>query len=207
MTQRPDFIYFDLGNVLLEYDRHRAARQIADVSQMDPQVVWETLFEGPLHTEYELGRIDDRQFYEAFCARTGSRPSLADFQNAGCDIFDCNAAILPLVVHLEAAGHRLGILSNTNPGHWHYCSARFGIIPDAFEQTVLSYQVHVMKPDPEIYQIATARAGVAPRRILFIDDRAENVAGARRVGWQTVLYSSAVQLGRQLLELGVPCGY
>ncbi len=41
-----------------------------------------------------------------------------------------------------------------------------------------------MKPDPRIYAAAEAAAGVAPSRILFLDDRAENVQAAIDRGWQ-----------------------
>ncbi|OHB79910.1 MAG: hypothetical protein A2W31_01790 [Planctomycetes bacterium RBG_16_64_10] len=207
MAKPPAFFYFDLGNVLLDFDHRRAAQHMAAVAQVPPETVWQAVFASPLQTQYELGVIDDRQFYHAFCQTTGSHPAFEALQEASCLAFDCNAAMLPLVVQLGAAGHRLGILSNTNANHWRYCTDRFGIIPEEFEQTVLSYQVHTLKPAAEIYRIAAERAGVAPAEIFFVDDLLDNVAGACRAGFDAIQYTSAVDVGRHLLRRGVRCNY
>ncbi len=203
----PAFIYFDLGNVLLNFDHRRAARQMAEVAGAGVDRVWEVVFQGDLHTAFERGRIGAREFYEAFCRETDSRPDFASLTEAGSAIFDLNATILPLVAHLEDAGWRLGILSNTNESHWDYCTRRFKIIPDAFELAVLSYEVHAMKPEPEIYRIAAERAGVAPDQIFFVDDRDENTEGARQAGFDAVRYVDAARLARQLRARGVASNF
>lgn len=203
MAKQPEFLYFDLGNVLLHFDLGRASRQVAQAAGVEPQVARRIVFEGPLSTQYERGEIDTRQFFAAFRAETGSRITYDAFQTASCAIFDWNVPMLPLVVQLRAAGYRLGILSNTNHGHWAYCTRSYPVIAEAFEQTVLSYEVHAMKPEPEIFRIAAKRAGVAPAAILFVDDLAENVAGARRAGFDAVQYTSPVAISRLLLSRGM----
>lgn len=208
MTTPPAFIYFDMGNVLLNFDHRRGARQMAAVANVSPERVWEIVFEGSLLTDYELGRIDAAEFYAAFCAATGSRAERAALEEAASAIFDCNAPMLPLVVQLSASRYRLGVLSNTNASHWDYCRHRFGIIMDGtFEQTVLSYEVGITKPDPEIFRIAADRAGVAPAEIFYVDDCAEHVASACQVGFDAVVFTGAVDVGRQLLARGVRCNY
>jgi putative hydrolase of the HAD superfamily len=203
MARQPEFLYFDLGNVLLHFDVGRASRQVAEAARVDPRQARGVVFEGPLLTQYELGEIDDRQFFEAFREQTGSQITFDAFQVATCAIFDWNVPMLPLVVQLGAAGYRLGILSNTNQSHWAYCTRSYPVIAEVFEQTVLSFEVHVMKPDPEIFGIAAERAGVAPDAILFVDDLAENVAGARRAGFDAVQYTNTVEISRELLARGM----
>jgi FMN phosphatase YigB (HAD superfamily) len=99
------------------------------------------------------------------------------------------------------------VLSNTNESHWQYCCRTFGILPDAFDLTVLSFEVHSMKPDSGIYMAAAERAGVEPSRIFFVDDRIENVEAARQLGFDAVQYTSAVALGQALRARGVECNY
>ncbi len=53
-----------------------------------------------------------------------------------------------------------------------------------FDATILSYRVGSMKPDAAIYEAAEAAAKVSADRILFLDDRQENVAAARGRGWK-----------------------
>lgn len=203
----PAFIYFDLGNVVLHFDHRRSARQMAEVAGVDESRVWEVVFEGDLHSVFERGHIGARDFYEAFCRETDSRPDFAALTEAGSAIFDLNATIVPLIAHLEDAGWRLGILSNTNESHWAYCVRRFKIIPEAFDVTILSYEVHSMKPEPEIYQTAAQRAGVAADQIFFVDDREENVEGARQAGLDAVRYVNVADLARQLRARGVDSNF
>jgi putative hydrolase of the HAD superfamily len=65
--QSPQFLYFDLGNVLLWFDHHLAARQMAAVAGVAEERVWRLVFEGELEQRYEAGEIGDREFYEIFC--------------------------------------------------------------------------------------------------------------------------------------------
>ncbi|SDQ61585.1 HAD-IA family hydrolase [Thermostaphylospora chromogena] len=64
---------------------------------------------------------------------------------------------------------------------------RLGLL-NAVDEIVNSSAVGVAKPDRRIYEIAAERAGVPPRRCVFIDDREENVAAARDLGMTAVLY-------------------
>ncbi len=96
--QSPKFLYFDLGNVLLYFDHHLAARQMAEVAGLTEDQVWRVVFEGDLESRYEAGELDDRQFYEAFCQVTKSSPDFEKFLFAGSAIFRPNLSIVPVVV-------------------------------------------------------------------------------------------------------------
>ena len=203
----PAFLYFDLGNVLLHFDHQRSSRQMGEVAGIAPERVWQVVFESPLLIDFETGHIDERQFYEAFCNETGTRPDRHALIEAASAIFALNSPVLPILIQLEASGHRLGILSNTNPSHWNYCTRHFGVLPDTFDTVVLSYEVGAMKPDPTIYRVAADRAEVAPESIFFVDDREENVVGARTFGFDAVLFTSASELADDLRARGIRCNY
>lgn len=199
----PGFIYFDMGNVLLPFDRDRQYQQLADVADVSTEAVREAL-EGEVHDAVESGRLTTGDLYEHFCKVTGSRPDLAAAQRAGNDIFWLNNSILPLLAQLRRAGYRLGILSNTSESHWQFiCDGRFRILPDYFEIAILSYEVGVMKPHPKIYEDAVAAAGVPAEQIFFMDDREENVTGARECGIDAVVFHDTPTLVADLAERGV----
>ncbi len=85
-------------------------------------------------------------------------------------------------VVLEAAtGVSVGCLSNTNALHWEQKISRWPLAQH-FEHRFLSYELGVVKPDAAIFELVSARTGMAPGRILFLDDNALNVAGARAAG-------------------------
>jgi putative hydrolase of the HAD superfamily len=200
----PQFLYFDLGNVLLHYDHRRAAAQMADVARTSPAHAWKALFDSGLHWRYERGELSSAEFCEHFCAATDTRADSAALLRACADIFEPNRPILPILAALRAAGWRMGILSNTNEAHWQFVSAGcFAESREFFELEVLSYQARCMKPEREIYEIAARRAGLPARQIFFVDDRPENVAGACQAGIDAVPFVGCEQLSRDLEARGI----
>lgn len=202
------FVYFDFGNVLFTFDHRLAARQMAAVAGVDAERVWRIVFEGDLEHRYEAGQIGSDEFYEEFCRATGTRPDRDRLMFAAGAIFELNAPIVPVVAQLQSAGYRTGVLSNTCQCHWQYCiDGRFALLPGAFEQFILSYQVGAMKPDAAIYRAAIDAAGVRPEEIFFIDDRRENVDGALAAGIDAALYQSARQCAAELRRRGLEFNY
>jgi putative hydrolase of the HAD superfamily len=201
---RPQFFYFDLGNVLLYFDHLRAARQMAEVAGLTEAEVWATVFDSDLEIRYERGDLDCQGFYREFCERTGARPDFEQLRLAAAAIFDVNESIVPLVRSLHRAEKPLGILSNTCAAHWDYClDGRYAFLCECFTVHALSYKLGAMKPDPAIYVRAAELAGVPPQCIFFTDDRPENVAGALAAGYDAVLFEGAEKLREALEQRGV----
>jgi FMN phosphatase YigB (HAD superfamily) len=204
----PRFIYFDLGNVLLFFDHHRAARQMAEVSGISEELAWQTVFAGDLELRYEAGQLDDRQFYEAFCREAKCSPDYDALTLAGSEIFQPNYAIVPLVGALQSAGCRLGILSNTSPAHWAYCTnGRYALLDRSFSVHALSFRIGACKPDPRIFAAAAELAGVAPKEVFFTDDIAANVAGAKAAGFDAVQFTTPLVLAQELRQRGLQFNY
>jgi FMN phosphatase YigB (HAD superfamily) len=205
----PAFIYFDLGNVLCFFSRPWEIRQVAEVSGVSEDKVKDVLIGShAILWPYERGELNDEQFYAEFCRLTGSQPDMAALLQADSDIFTLNMELLPLVAHLEDSLIPLGVLSNISPSHWRQvASGRYRILPSAFQQLALSYEIGVQKPDEKIYRRATELAGVPTERIFFIDDIAKNVAAARHFGWDAVQYTTPDALQQELLRRGVHCNF
>lgn len=207
-TPSPAFLYFDLGNVLLTFDQRRACRQVAELTGLTETRVGSTLYGSGLQDRYERGEVTSGAFFEAFCAATGVRPDFRAFHHAHSAMFELNVRIIPIVAHLWAAGYRLGILSNTCDAHWEYVSdGRFKAVREFFATHALSHELRCSKPELAIYQRAAETAGCAPDRIFFVDDRPENVEGARRAGWDAVQYDGPLPLAQALRARGVTFNY
>ncbi len=202
------FIYFDLGNVLLNFDHHLACRQMGAVAGVPAEKVWEVVFEGDLELRYEAGEVSDREFYDIFCQQTDTRCDFDALLHAGSEIFTPNLSIFPVVASLHAVGYRLGILSNTCPGHWTYChSGRYALITSAFDVYALSYELGACKPAAKIFEGAARLAGVAPEEIFFVDDVAKHVAAARAAGFDAVQYTTTPALAADLRKRGIAFNY
>jgi glucose-1-phosphatase len=206
---RPQFIYFDMGNVVLHFSHERMTQQMARVAGIDPAVAWRILFEGDdgLEWMYERGDLTRDEFYGRFCQAAGVNADIDQLDAAGNAIFELNAPIIGPVGRLAAAGYRLGICSNTTLSHWTYCTGRFRALTKAFSVFALSFELQAMKPDPKFYAAAAKLTGVAPEGIFFTDDRPENIAAAAAAGWDAVQYESVTQLNDVLRSRGIVMNY
>jgi glucose-1-phosphatase len=204
----PAFLYFDLGNVLLHFSHEQGFRQMAEVAGIDASRVRKALADADLLARYERGEIASRQYYEIFCQRTGTRPDYGALAAAAGAIFTVNWTMQAVVAQLAAAGHRLGLLSNSCDIHWNYLAdGRYAMIPEMFETVVLSYKIGAIKPEPKIFLAAAEMAGVAPGEIFFADDVPGHVAAARAAGFDAVQYTTTPALVAELRQRGVRFNY
>jgi glucose-1-phosphatase len=203
----PRFFYFDLGMVLVDFSVERMIGQMADVSGVSAETVGKILFGDDLQKRYEMGEISSREFYETFCAQTGTRPDYDALYQAGAEIFSLNLSMLPIVAQLRQAGYRMGVLSNTCEVHWQYCMDKYRIISDNFEVYALSYRIGAVKPDRAIFQAAAELAGCRPEEIFFVDDKPPLVDGAKAAGFDAIHYNSAAQVAEELRRRGARFNY
>ncbi len=208
MKRDIQFIYFDLGNVLLQFDNGLACSQLADVAGVAKQEVVSFFEERQLQLPLERGEVSFDEVFEQFCEAIGRPIDKQLAQDAVCNIFTINSAIVPVVTRLFYANVPLGILSNTSSIHWDFVtSGRFGVLPSYFRKHILSFDIGFMKPEPEIYLAAAEASEVDPESIFFTDDRQENVDGALAFGFDALLFQSASSLAQSLVERGVHFNY
>ncbi|MGQ4388189.1 HAD-IA family hydrolase [Streptomyces sp. SAS_270] len=127
---------------------------------------------------------------------------VADLENFGDRWFAGRPANAAWAGHLEtfrARGAFVGLLSNLPPSWERH--RRFMIDDSHFDGIVCSYAVGSRKPEPEIFEIAAQRAGLAPHQCVLVDDLEKNVAGAIAAGWQAVHFRDADQAARQITGL------
>ncbi len=91
-----------------------------------------------------------------------------------------------LIADLKAAGYRLYVLSNMSLEYIEYLRGKE--VYAAFDGEVVSSEVHLCKPEPEIYKLVLERYGLEASESLFLDDRIENVNAAIACGIGGVLF-------------------
>jgi epoxide hydrolase-like predicted phosphatase len=83
--------------------------------------------------------------------------------------------------------YRTALLSNSFVGAREREQERYGF-GDITDLIVYSHEVGMAKPDPRIYRLTCERLGVRPEHVVFLDDRADFVAGALEAGMRAILY-------------------
>ena len=209
MTRSIDAVLFDYGGVLtLPVRDSIAAWQHAD--GIDPRSFSRTLkswlsrdaSDGtPIH-RLETGELSPHEFDALLAAElttVDGRGLVADglLQRifAGMRV---DEEMFALVDDLRSAGIRVGLLSNS----WgnSYPRERLDALLDP---VVISGEVGLRKPHAAIYELAVERLGIAPSRVVFVDDAEPNILGAHAAGLQGLLHTDATTT-RAALEALVP---
>lgn len=188
------FVYFDLGNVLVAFDRDRGTRNLAERLGVGDADVNRWLHDEDLQVRYETGRVDDAAFCSALRQRCGmTREDVGDaaILDATSDMFVEIESMRGAIESVRHAGLGVGILSNTCRGHWDWIDRqRYPVLQTRRDVDVLSFEVGSMKPDGAIYAAAEDAAwrinGARPDEIAFMDDRAENIVAASDRSWHAV---------------------
>ena len=146
--------------------------------------------------ELETGRIEEGEFERRFAQRLG----LADAADLIESMFRGMKPCEPMVAAVHAArtsGIRTGLVSNS----WSTSHYDRALLAELFDAVVISAEVGLHKPQPEIYLLASKHLGVEPERCVFVDDLRENCAGAAAVGMTPVLHRDVAATVARLEEL------
>lgn len=205
MASSIQFVFFDLGKVLLHFDFSVAAERLHALTGLDGMALMNaTLAEAtPVCEAVETDAMSSEELYEWVCAEFGISISRETFEAAHRDIFTPMHDSWEMVRELKEAGIRLGILSNICQVHWDFCRSEFPELFTLFDVPLSSVGLKARKPGREIYLRAAEHAGVSPEEILFFDDRPENVEGARKAGFHAELFSTAGEARKILRAYGL----
>lgn len=197
---RPKFFLFDIGEVLvrginnaievaLTREKHRL-RYIPTPQE---------LFSSEIFLRFWKGELSKNEFQLKI-----SKFLKTDIETV-LSIWDIFFEIITidrgLYYHIQALkekGYRVGCLSNADPWFIEFLQEKINIY-ELFDRNVfLSYQIGLIKPDPQIFEFVLRQISLPPNKILFIDDNIENTTSAERLGFITILYEN---LGQYLDEI------
>jgi 2-haloacid dehalogenase len=182
----PRVVVFDLGKVLVDFDYTIAARSIAARSAVTMPQVKEFLDHSPLLFRYETGLMTKQQFFDEVRAFTKFQGDIEEFGLLFGDIFTAMPRMIELHAALRSKGVPCYIFSNTNELAVAHIRRAFPFFA-GFDGYVFSYEHGAMKPQPKLYEVVEEMAGRRGKEILYLDDRAENVAAGTARGWHAIL--------------------
>jgi putative hydrolase of the HAD superfamily len=96
----------------------------------------------------------------------------------------------PMIEAVRAV-HRSGVPTGLISNSWGGTTYDLDLIGELFDEVVISGEVGLHKPEPEIFRMGAERIGVPPEECVFVDDLKENCAGAEAVGMTAILHRGA----------------
>lgn len=197
----PEAVIFDVGNVLTRWqpeafydrvigeDRRRALFAAVDLHHMNDLVDTGALFRETIYDWAE--RHPDwgpeiRMWYDRWIELASPRIE----------------GSIRLQRALRAKG--VPVFALTNFGRYSFEEAlpKMDFLSD-FDRLYVSGRMGVIKPDPRIYEMVEADCGLDPSRLLFTDDRADNITAAARRGWRTHQFETWEGWARRLVAEGL----
>lgn len=177
---------FDFGGVLTS-PVWAAFSSFCSAEGLDPDAIRNLFRDDPAALgdlrELEAGRIEPAAFEAQFANRLG----LANHEGMIERLFQAmtpKQEMLTAVSEIRQAGIRTGLLSNS----WRTDQYDRAMLDGLFDDVVISGEVGMHKPNPDIYLLAAERLGVPPASCVFVDDLRENCEGAEAVGMMALLH-------------------
>ena len=184
--QRHQVIVFDVGNVIIGFDR----REIAEGFGLS-EALYRGVFESGLWMWLDTGLMTTGELARLMCeaAHTSRREDFLLLEEL-LEHFDriqrpmTGSLLLP---ELKQAGKRLYYLTNYGTPMIERAMARFPFF-QLFDGGVISSHVHMIKPMPRIYEHLCEKYGFRPQDALYIDDNEDNVRAAVQLGFEGWLF-------------------
>lgn len=196
-------IVFDMGNVIIRFDPELFMSRLG-LAEEDRKLLKRELFVSLEWSRMDRGSLTDEEAAEIVCRRVPER--LHDAVRRLVGMWD--RLILPvegmyeLVEELRGMGYGIYLLSNASFRQHDYWPR----VPASkfFDGTLISADVKLVKPQPEIYRLLCDKFSLVPEECVFIDDSTSNAEGAYFCGINAlVFHGDAHEMRLKLNELGV----
>ncbi len=150
--------------------------------------------------DFQRGKISEEQFWESICSELNCQtPEGALWESAFREALSHRKEVYHLAYQLGKS-YKVGFLSNTEVA----AAKQFNKFhPEYFDVKIFSCYENSIKPESQIYELCLEQLQIKPNQAVFIDDKVENIAGAKNVGMHGIVYGHLTQLVTELKSLGV----
>src|SRR5882757_686063 len=198
-----DALLFDLGRVVIDIDFNKTLTCWARHAGCEVARLAGRFSPDDAYWRHEKGEIGDAEFFASLRASMDIGLSDAQFLEGWNAIF---AGEMPgIATQLARAAKRLPLyaFSNTNGAHAAHFVRHFAGVLGHFREIFLSSTIGLRKPDAAAYDHVVKAIGVPAGRIVFFDDLAENIEGARARGLAAIHVTSPDDVAEALTALGI----
>ena len=205
MTEQTlDTVVFDLGGVLIDWDPRHLYRKLFAGDEAAMEHFLATVCTHEWNRRQDAGRTfaeGARRLLKA------EHPDKAELIDAYCARFHEMipgpiAGSVEILAELKALGTPLYCLTNFSAETYPPTFERFEFLR-WFRGVLVSGEIGVIKPDPDIFELLLARFAIDPKRAVYIDDVVANVDAARPFGIHAIHFKTPTALRAQIAELGL----
>ncbi|SFR86836.1 putative hydrolase of the HAD superfamily [Agromyces sp. CF514] len=192
----PRVVVFDYGEVVSRApsDVDRAALVLRAGATDDESAFWQAYWR---HREgLDQGTVSIAAYWAAVAGDLGADWGPVDVHELWAldhrSWLSVDPGTLGVLHALRAGGTRLALLSNAGADFSGWL--RSGSFAPLFERVFVSGELGLVKPGAEIYEHVIAELGIEPSQFVFVDNKAENVAGSLAVGGDAHVFTDAASL-------------
>lgn len=193
----PRTVVFDLGGVLIDWDPRHLYRKM-----FDDDGAMERFLADICNTEWNLQMDRGLPFEEGVANLCRQHPDMTPYIEAFWNrwpemITGAIDGTVKILETLHASRVPVYALSNWSAQTWPFARDRFKFL-ELFDDMVISGFEGTMKPETAIFEILRNRHAIDPAETIFIDDRADNIAVAKSLGFDGILFTNPAALSREL---------
>lgn len=203
MTDAIKLVLFDMDNVLCAYDRATRVANLAEIAGTTSDAVHEAIWGSGFELLGDSGALAAADYLQGFGERIGYPLSLAEWVEARRRSMQADRAMLEIARSLRKSVDVAVLTNNTTLVADHIDTLLPELRPLFGSRIYASAQFKAAKPDPGCYRLCLSELDVRPQTVLFVDDLAANVAGARQAGLFAHQHTSMEAFRQALSEHGL----
>ena len=195
-------IIFDLGNVLLNFEPLEYLYKKIPEKQRAHHI-YEEIFKSSEWLMLDRGLINENEAIDRICDRNiVSSQIIRDLMDDWYQMLTPIEGVVDVLKELKRKRYRIYFLSNFHQLAFENVSKRYDFFK-SFDGGIVSYKEKLMKPDKDIYDKLMATYEINPNESIFIDDTRENIEGATKLGFKTILFTTDYELREKLVGYNV----
>jgi len=203
VTDEIKLVLFDMDNVLCDYDRGKRVARLAQLAGSTDEFVHQAIWDSGFELLGDSGTLDAVDYLRGFGERIGYPLSLEEWVEARRCSMQADRAMLEIIEQLRQTVD-VAILTNNTTLVADHIDTLFPELRPLFGAKIYaSAQFKTAKPDPRCYHLCLSALRAAPETVLFVDDLATNVDGAREAGLFGHRYTSVTAFRQALSEHGL----
>jgi 2-haloacid dehalogenase len=198
---RPEAVIFDIGNVLITWQPEDRYDEM--IGRARREAMFATVDLHAMNERFDRGEVFRDVVHETAETYPEFRDEILMWHDRWLDLarppIDHSVRLLRA---LRAKGVPVFALTNFGIDSFALSEARDTFLTE-FDRRYISGHMGVTKPDPRIYEMVEDDCGIEPERLLFTDDRLDNIATAARRGWQVHLFEGPQGWADRLVAAGL----
>jgi HAD superfamily hydrolase (TIGR01509 family) len=203
VTDAIKLVLFDMDNVLCAYNRGERVACLAELAGTTGDFVYKAIWESGFEFLGDSGALDAADYLRGFGERIGYPLSLDEWVEARRRSMKADLAMLEIAGHLRGSVD-IAILTNNTTLVSDHIDTMFPELRPLFGSRIFtSARFKAAKPDPVCYRLCVSELEAKPETVLFVDDLAANVAGAREAGLFAHHHTSVETFRQALSEHGL----